>query len=648
MRNAFRLVLAAAVAALAAGGTRAQAPKFAAENVFTFAPLPAPPEVTEVPFQGKIIETTYGASTDLKFRPNSTTEVFVWVLNPFKGDAVKDRQEFTIEMQVAGGPAVRTKAVIPPRTWVRVRLPKPAPPAPVVPPPVAVVPPAPAGAPAAKAPEPPPPGAPLPLKDGAGTVVFRLLDKAGNEVVDENGGAYGGPYKVSVLPLTAYVNTPVVTVTPQKRFADVTATVTQKPFRTPGTAVVRLSFPPQEGLKEAFIRDGFFRRTLTFDTRAAFDEKNPAPKVKLAGRIENPGRLVRVYVGVDGIDRAFPFTLDLEGTTPDTQIIEEKEPRVRVARVAPADVTAPVATYPVLVEVDRPGDVDTLELRYRPVGAGADLTESVRLDTVRDEAIWLDPAGPKDGGLLFTTRSRDWVKPLDLSHLQGKVEVFAVARSGGKDVPSDNSLVLTVDGTPPEPITFLRIAKTLEKGKPLRLRASVNDPDTAVTKATFFLFKTFDEGKIPPDALKAVGTQTPGNPRVWAADLKVAPDLRGDFLVAAVFANEAGLVTDPPLVQRIEIVDPLPPTGTITGTVTFGERAQPGVAISLRDAEGKEKGAMSTDKDGKFEFVRVPVGAYRVFAIKRDSSTGATGTAPAVVEAEKTTKVPIALEKVRQ
>ena len=232
--------------------------------------------------------------------------------------------------------------------------------------------------------------------------------------------------------------------------------------------------------------------------------------------------------------------------------------------------------------------------------------------------------------------------------MQGNVEVYGVLRRKSGDVESDKSLVLTVDGTPPEPITFLRIAKTLEKGKPLALKASVNDHDTDVTKATFFLFRAFDDGKIPADAIKEVGTQSLTNPRIWGANLKVPADFRGDALVAVTFANEAGIVTDVPLVQRIEIVDPLPPTGTIEGSAVFGERFQPGVSVSLRDAEGKEKAATTTDEKGRFKFERTPIGTYRLIVIKRNSSTGAAGTSPVVVEADKTTKVTVALEKIRQ
>jgi len=647
MRQIFRLVLALAVAIVIANGSRAQQPdKFSRTNVFTFAPAPAPIDLTEIP-RGDI-DIKLGAKAELKLRPNTATELYLWVLNPNDGDPKKDKDEFTIEMQAAkGGPVVRTKAVIPASTWARVRLPKPpAPAAPATPAPAA---PAADGKAPAAATEPPPPGSELSLAGGQSRLTFRLLDRAGNEILDTNGNGkpYGGDYTVSLRPPTDYVETPVTTVTPGKGSVSMTATVTQRPFGYPGSAVVQLLIPPQDALRGSFIRDGFYRRTLTFDNRPTFTPANPAPSVTLSGRIENPGEKVRVYVGIDGIDRAFGYTLDLLGKTPETQIIRETKPEVRIARVGVPAATAPVTRYPVLIEVDNASDDDSLEFRLRPIGKGPELTEVVKLDSVRDVHIWLDTAGPKDGGLLFTTRSRDWVKPLDLSHLQGKIEVLGALRTKTGVVESQRSLVLTVDGTPPELVAFLPIEKELEKGKPLVLAATVNDPDTAVSKATFFLFKALDDGKIPADAVKAVGTQSLKNPKVWAADLKVPADFRGDGLVAVVFANEVGLFAEP-LVQRIEIVDPKPPLGTIEGAVTFGERLQPGVNISLRDADGKEKAGMTTDAKGKFKIERVPVGSYRLIAHKKDSSAGALGTLPVVVEAGKTTKAPIVLEKIRR
>lgn len=640
MRPAFRLILALAIAVVATAGTRAQ--EASGTNVFTFAPAPAPGDLNEIPRAD--INKKLDARASLNLRPNTSTELYLWVLNP-----TADKDEYTVEMKTKNGALVsRAKLTIPGNTWARVRLPKPAPPAVSATPPVAA-PAAPAGAAPPVAPELPPPGTALPISGGESRLVFRLLDKAGEPMKDGAGKVYVKDFPVSILAPTDYVETPVTRVTPGKGNLGVTMTVTQKPFPYPGTASVQLLFPPQPAMKDSFIRDGIYRRTFAFDTKnAEFNKENPAPTVSLGGEIENAGDKLRVYVGVDGIDRAFAYTLNPLGKTPDTQVIPERLPAVRISRVAVSAVTQPVGRYPVLVEVDNPGADDSLELRVRPLGKGADLTETVKLDSIRDVHIWLDPAGPKDGGLLFTTRSRDWVKPLDLSSVRGKVEVFGVLRTPAGEVPSDQSLLLTVDATPPERITFLPIDPKLVKGKPLSLAATVNDPDTDVTKATFFLCKQLDDGKIPADAVKAVGTQALKNPKVWEADLKVPDDFRGVGLVGVVFTNQVGLVNDPPLVQRVEIVDAKPPTGKIEGKVVFGENPQPGVFISLRDADGKEKSATKSLEKGVFKFEGIPVGSYRLVALKKDSSTGAAATTTVVVDADKPAKPTLTLEKIRQ
>ena len=502
MRHAFRLVLAVAVAILATSGSRAQ--QFSGTSVFTFATAPAPSDLAEIPRND--IDKKLDASAAIKLRPNIATELYMWVLNP-NGDK-GDIDVFTIEVKGANGAILSsTKATIPGNTWVRVRLPKaPAPAAPATPPPATTAPAA--GTPAA-APEPVPPGTELPVVSGDAKLTFRLLDKAGEPVKDAAGKAYGKQVPVSIVDPRDYVETPVTKVTPGKGSLGVTMTVSQKPYSNPGTATAQLLFPPQEALKNSFIRDGIYRRTFTFDTGTkVFTKESPAPTVSLGGEIENPGAKVRAYIGIDGIDRAFAYTIDPLGKTADTQIIQERVPAVRVSRVAVPAVTQPVGRYPVLIEVDNPGADDTLELRIRPLGKGADLTETVKLGSIRDEQVWLDVAGPKDGGLLFTTRSRDWIKPLDLSAVRGKVEILGVLKTRTGDVPSDKSLLLTVDATPPEKITFLPIDPTVVKGKPLELAATVNDPETDITKATFFLCKQLDDGKVPADAIKAVGSQS--------------------------------------------------------------------------------------------------------------------------------------------
>ncbi len=636
MRFAFRFLLCAALACCATAGTRAD--EFSTTSVFTFAP--APSALTSVAKDDP--DTKLKAKAELNVRPNTATEVYLWVLNP-----TDDKDEFTVEVKGSkDSPSVRTKVNIPGKTWVPVRLPKAAPPpAPVTPPPV-VAPVADPKQPPPPAPEPPPPGVELPLTKGAGQLTFRLLDKNGGVLKDDNGRPYGKQFPVNVMSPAEYVKTPVATVTPGKGTMSVKMVVSQEPdFRFPGEAPVQLSFPPQEALKGAFIREGFYRRNLIFNPN------EPATAaVTLAGIIEDASEKARAYVGIDGIDRAFAYTLNPLGKTPATQLLPNTRPAVRVSLVpvnAKTVATQPVPRFPVLVEVDNPSATDSLELRLQPVGASKELTEIVKLETIRDTHIWVDVSGPTDGGLLFTTRSRDWIKPLDLSHLRGKVEITGVLETKDRFVYSEPILV-TVDATPPERITFLPIQPKLEKGKPLLVAALVNDPETDVVKATFYLFRKFDDGKIPADAIKADGIQSAKEPALWGAELKVPPEFRGQGVVAVVFTNQVGLANEPPRVQRVEIVDAKPAGGTIDGKVVFGDRPQLGVAVSLLDADRKEKGGTVTDDKGKFKFENVAPGNYTVAALKKDSSTGAAGAESVKVEADKTAKPTVTLSKLKR
>jgi hypothetical protein len=370
---------------------------------------------------------------------------------------------------------------------------------------------------------------------------------------------------------------------------------------------------------------------------------------------------------VDGIDRAFKYELGSPGVGGKIQLTPRTEPAVRVAPASPTQprVIQPAGKYPVRVEVDNPRPGDVLEINLRQ---GKDeFTERVPLGGTRDEHAWLETSGP-GGGVLVTTRSRDWVKDLDLSRMQGTVHIDAVLlrktrTPEGTPTQSleaaSNQLSVTVDATPPERIAFLPLPDPIriEKGKTLTVVARVEDPETEVTKATFFLAKQLDEGKMPPDAIKAVGRKVTSFPVLgyeserWAGDLKIPDDFRGPGVIGVVFTNQAGLSNGlaGPEVQRIEIVDapPKPAVGTIEGKVVFGGRPQPGVAISLRDPDGKDKGGTTTDDKGAFVLKNVAPGNYTVAAAKKDSSTGASGSAPVTVEADKTAKVTVELSKNR-
>jgi len=653
MRHVLRAFLIAPLMFWAAGGTRAQEPL----PVFGFARAPIPE--TQVPEADRKAKLNLTAGAELKVRPNTGTELYLWVRNPTEND-----DTFFVELSGANGALnVRAKVSIPGNTWVAVPLPKAAPPAPPAPPAAApATPPAPGAAPPppVPAPEPPPPGMELPLNK---KITLRLLDRDGKELREGGKGKlYAADFGVTILQPGDYVE-PGGTAEGKlaRGITEVTLNVKQSSTEAyPGAASIQLSFPPQDARRGAIIRDGFYRRTLEF---AKTLDKGKEPSVTLKGRIEGAGPGLLVYVGVDGIERAFKYALGTPDAEGKIQLTRVTEPAVRVSLASPTQpiIVPPTAKFPVRIEVDNPTPGDSLEVRMKPIGAGEELTERLKIDSTRDDHAWLETAG-LGGGLLFTTRSRDWVKDLNLANLQGRVQVDVVLLDqAGKErvsVPPTVPLRLIVDGTPPERIAFLPMPNPLklQKGKTLTLVARVEDPETEVVKATFFLAKDLDEGKMPADAIKAVGHKLASFPvfgyeeERWAGDLKVPDDFRGPGVVGVIFTNKAGITNALPEVQRIEIVDapPKPPLGSIEGKVEYGGRLQPGVAITLVDENGKNKAGAVTDDKGVFKIKDVVPGHYTVLAARKDSSTGSSGSAPVTVEAgDKPAKVAVELSKNR-
>ena len=65
----------------------------------------------------------------------------------------------------------------------------------------------------------------------------------------------------------------------------------------------------------------------------------------------------------------------------------------------------------------------------------------------------------------------------------------------------------------------------------------------------------------------------------------------------------------------LELVEPTPQTGTIKGSVTYGDASVDGVLITLIKA-GEVVLSETTDAEGMFEFDEVAIGSYTVRAHK--------------------------------
>ena len=162
---------------------------------------------------------------------------------------------------------------------------------------------------------------------------------------------------------------------------------------------------------------------------------------------------------------------------------------------------------------------------------------------------------------------------------------------------------------------------------------------------TFYLGKPGPDGKIPEDAPKFEGVRQTVHGRglnLWVGQIQLPVSAQAPAApkappappgppkavdVTAVAENGVGLTT--PRVVRIELVDPK--GGTIAATIKRGGRPQTGVEVTLRDAEGKEKGVLKTNDKGVARFTNLPPGPYRLYAGKPDASTGLVGNTVATV-----------------
>jgi hypothetical protein len=293
----------------------------------------------------------------------------------------------------------------------------------------------------------------------------------------------------------------------------------------------------------------------------------------------------------------------------------------------------------VRIETDNDTPDATLQLWVQPAGStDATQRELQRLPGTRDERAWADAAGPLDGGVLVSNRLRDWVRPVDLSALRGDVEVVAVLTVPGK-AEAEARFPLRIDDTPPRFVEFGDVEpRRLVKGNPVGVSATAEDRESDIVRAYFFVGRPLDDGTPPPDAPKFEAALTPAKgPFQWTAtaQIPVPADKKGDMIVGVVFVNDAGIATV--RTQRIEIVDGALVairTGTVVGRVTLGERPQPGLIVTLTDADGKVKGTATTDDAGRFRFEKVIPGNYTLASAKKDSSYGSAGSTPVDVKAD--------------
>jgi hypothetical protein len=575
---------------------------------------------------------------DLDVRPNVSQSFFLFVFNERD-----DENDITVTLSIPDGPTLTGVAkAVPNKQHGRVRFAKPMPPMPAAAP-MPVPMPMPMG-------PPPPPGTELLAKAQKYTFTLRAFDAKSKDkplAVRET--------TVSIRQPRDYVTVSDIRFTRNNAerllFADLRATT--ELGEPPVT--VELQFPRQDNLQADMLRDGVYRRSLSKrdQTVRLFAENLPFPKKT----VDENGR---VYIAVDGIARAFIFEPAFHRDSDNARVVEFNDSAVRVYEKDKKDVVTtvysrPIEGVPLRVEVDNPPTGATLELRVdRARNRRFEQPDEIIAKSIpREERIWLDPAGPAEA-VQITTRVNDWMLPVDMRDTRGKIAFEAALVRGGKPIMvkrGDGSLAAVthtgtfiIDDTPPEEVTIGTLPKKHVRGQPLRVEVFARDPESDIAKVVVFLGKPGPDGKLP-DGEKIEAVKSPAGGGLWIAMVPLAADKKGEIDLSAQATNSVGMTANN--VQKIVLVDPPPPptTGTIIATVELQRRPQPNVAVVMKDAEGKDKGAAKTNDKGEVKFEKVPPGVYKLSAARADASTGTKGEEGITVEAGKEHKITINLAR---
>jgi serine/threonine protein kinase len=286
-----------------------------------------------------------------------------------------------------------------------------------------------------------------------------------------------------------------------------------------------------------------------------------------------PPRQGRVYVTVDGFERAFIFNNSFTEGAP------RAIARGTRARIVAPRFAVPGGKYPVTVEVDDPPTGGGfVELGFDRAGNKQFTVQS--LPGFREQHVYFVPEGPK-GGLTFKTYVQDWVKEQDTAEVYGKrwlrVQLFALNPKTGdrgelanivdEGPPAEDAhppfttqprsihapLVfdmdtkaveaeIILDPTPPEDVAFVGWPEQLAKNAPLILKATGHDDESGISKVTFFLGQPVD-GQPPPKAVGSPARQVDPKAPVWRGELPLPTGQAGRFDVCVQFTNGAGRST---------------------------------------------------------------------------------------------------------
>ena len=348
---------------------------------------------------------------------------------------------------------------------------------------------------------------------------------------------------------------------------------------------------------------------------------------------ENKIREGRVYLMVDGYQRAFTYPVTLAGSGYPDQVRFGKQigARIEVPRYS-----KPNKNFAVKLELDGP-----LDAGYR-VEVGLDRTamkeqfQVVNRTGLRQQKISLSFSAA--GDLVWQTEVKDWQVEFDTTGVFGdiwlRVRVFKKNSKTGKEEKvtlthpkesrfhlatletddNDKALFARVvqDESPAAEIEFVDLPEQIFVGRPLPVTVKIRKRDAQqapVAKVLFFRGKQPAKGDFDPELLLGVGKLDPKTGE-WSFQLPAQE--KAEPLVLSVQATtQTGVLAVKTATIAIKATSGKG-IAKIKGTVARGELPQLKLTVTLSDAKGNLIGTEKTNDKGEFVFENVPPGNYVV------------------------------------
>lgn len=345
-----------------------------------------------------------------------------------------------------------------------------------------------------------------------------------------------------------------------------------------------------------------------------------------------------VTIDVDQFPRCFSFQTTFAESGEPLTPRGLGQPDVRF-RVQPYALNSPQFT--ITVETDNPPDGSKLIARLgRLNGKKFEADSTQDFPTAKKRFIGFG-IGAK-GSLQFQASIADWDVSFDTSQVLGKRALQAEIIDANGLVVAQSTQVVTFDNTAPEVARIVQLPAKAQKGTKLLVRAAAQDNGSGVSDVSFFLGRP-DKDKIPPMTNVTPAAPVPGETGLWQAELALPKEPAGPLDITVKVTNAVGLSTF--ATASLELTDTDPATtgpGKISGKVTQGDVAQPGLVVYLYDDKNKYVAQTKTNKEGIYLFDNLKKGNYSLLCIKREALR--RGSATAEVMPNQTTPADIILK----